>query len=67
VEGSVVIDLPDVHFGDVTDEPNENWKDLDEADPDDEELEQTPQSVIDMLGFDPKEPDEDDVSSTQDA
>lgn len=62
-----MIDLPDVHFGAI-DAPKADWKAVDVEDPDDEELEETPASVIAMLGFDPKDPDpEDDVSGTQDA
>jgi hypothetical protein len=46
--------LPDVHFGEATEEVT-NWRDKsDEDDADDDEvLEKTPQYVIDMLGFDP--------------
>ena len=46
----------DVHFGEV-DEEEPDWREEleEETDPDDEELEYTPQDVIDILGFDPKE------------
>ena len=46
----------DIHFGEV-DEDEPDWRNEleEEIDPDDEELEYTPQSVIDILGFDPKE------------
>lgn len=45
----------DVHYGEISDE-EPDWRDgTDEIDPDDEELPVTPQSVIDVLGFDPKE------------
>lgn len=46
----------DVHFGEV-DEEEPDWRNEleEETDPDDEELEYTPQDVIDILGFDPKE------------
>ena len=50
--------LPDVYFGKV--EPLPDWREGDdEDDPDDDELddEPTPQSVIDVLGFDPMEED----------
>ncbi len=52
-------DLPDVHFGSPGQQPI-NWRALDDEDVDDEELEQTPEGVLMMLGFDPKdaEPDE---------
>lgn len=46
----------DVHFGRVRMIP---VKMSPEIDPDDEELEQTPEDVIQILGFDPKEIDED--------
>lgn len=57
------IDLPDVSF---QGEDPEAWRNLDEEDPDDEELDETPEDVVMMLGFDPKNMDEDDVSSEQD-
>ncbi len=46
--------FPDVHFGSA-DKPLPNWRDDDfENEPDDdEELEFTPDDVIQMLGFDP--------------
>ena len=48
-------ELPDIWFGEVG-ERGIDWRTLpDEVDPDDEEMEQTPQDVIDLLGFDPKE------------
>ena len=59
-----MIDLPDAHFEGST---GEEWKDFDEVDPDDEELDETPADVVMMLGFDPKDADEDDVPSEQDA
>lgn len=47
--------IPEAHFGPVGDEPAD-WTTLDnEPDPDDEELEKTPEDVIMMLGFDPLE------------
>lgn len=48
-------DLPDVHFGSADDKPVD-WREAtpDSTPDDDVELEQTPQDVIDMLGFDPK-------------
>lgn len=46
----------DVHFGEVyKEEPDWRNELEEETDPDDEELEYTPQDVIDILGFDPKE------------
>ncbi len=45
-------ELPDVRFGD---KPPMNWRKIeDERDPDDEELDETPKDVTDLLGFDPK-------------
>jgi len=52
------IDLPDVYFGSV-DAPPADWRAYEEEDPDDEELAETPESVVLMLGFDPLELDED--------
>lgn len=51
-------DLPDVHFGSPGQRPN--WREVEDEDPDDEELEETPEAVIMMLGFDPKRMDDDD-------
>ena len=54
--------IPKVSFG-KDDASKHNWRDDDEInlaeedDDEDEELETTPQDVIDMLGFDPKEKD----------
>jgi len=49
--------LHDVRFGDRDEVPN--WRSMKEIaediDPDDEELEQTSDDVIAILGFDPKE------------
>lgn len=52
----VVGQKADIHFGEV-DQDDPDWRNEleEEIDPDDEELEYTPQSVIDILGFDPKE------------
>ncbi len=60
------IDLPDVTFAGEHDP--EAWRTVDDEDPDDEELEVTPPGVVMMLGFDPKDMDEDEdaVPSTQD-
>jgi hypothetical protein len=45
----------DPHFG-YADKPLPDWRnELDEPDPDDEELEETPADVILILGFDPKD------------
>ena len=48
-------ELPDVHFGTAESSPVD-WRKIetDNNDDNDEELEKTPQDVIDMLGFDPK-------------
>jgi hypothetical protein len=43
---------PKVYFGAVNDDPV-NWQDMDDDDPDDEELAETPADVVFMLGFDP--------------
>ena len=56
------IDLPDVSF--EGSDPDD-WEEFDEEDPDDEELEETPEDVVMMLGFDPKEFN--DVPSEQEA
>ena len=52
--------LPDVHFGGA-EKPLPDWRDEEFADindmDDDEEIE-TPEDVIEMLGFDPAEDDE---------
>lgn len=46
--------MPDVYFGSPEDKPVD-WKDHDSPDADDEELPETPKSVIGVLGFDPLE------------
>lgn len=51
-----VIDY-DVHFGEIG--RVVDWKSYDEPDPDDEELAQTPEDVVKLLGFDPLEAEED--------
>lgn len=58
----------DVHFGEV-DEEEPDWREEleSEIDPDDEELEYTPQDVIDILGFDPKEFSEPDPTQNKDS
>ena len=47
-----------IHFGDI-DGSLPDWRDdralETEADPDDEELDETPEDVIAVLGFDPKD------------
>lgn len=59
--------LPDAHFGSVG-APVPNWREYDEPDPDDELLpDGTPQDVIMMLGFDPRELDEPEPTPTGDA
>lgn len=50
----------DIHFGGV-DKPLPNWREFSDDDPDDSELENTPQDVIAVLGFDPKEFSEEDL------
>jgi hypothetical protein len=50
--------FPNAKFGTAT-APLPDWRQgEDEPDPDDEELAETPPDVIAMLGFDPKEIDE---------
>lgn len=51
--------LPNVRFGKQT-ENKVKWKNKPDDDPDDEQLDETPDDVIGMLGFDPA--DEDQVS-----
>jgi phage-related protein (TIGR01555 family) len=54
------VELPEVHYGSAQ-RTDDDWRqyegDFDDVD-DDAELERTPRSVIDMLGFDPLEMDE---------
>jgi hypothetical protein len=45
----------DVHFGKIDDDLPDWREELEEDDPDDEELEETPEDVVAVLGFDPKE------------
>lgn len=47
----------DVYFGSLDDVAD--WDVDDDEDPDDEELETTPADVVALLGFDPKEIDDD--------
>ena len=48
--------IPDVHFGKADSEPTDWRKEPDNDEPDnDEELEETPEDVIALLGFDPKD------------
>lgn len=53
------VELPEVEFGDI--KSNEvDWRAADSAEydvDDDEELEKTPEDVVEMLGVDPKELD----------
>ncbi|RYF15943.1 MAG: hypothetical protein EOO77_12880 [Oxalobacteraceae bacterium] len=60
------IALPDIHFGPV-DAPPVDWRAHDEPDPDDEELPETPASVVMMLGFDPAAPRDGDGDDDDDA
>ena len=47
--------MPDIHYGKVKEEPVD-WRVLSDVDdPDDEELQSTPEDVIGILGFDPLE------------
>jgi hypothetical protein len=61
-------DLDDVHFG-SPDEPLPEWDIDDESgdDPDDEELDVTPPDVVAMLGFDPKELNDDPPADNDEA
>lgn len=47
--------LPDVGYGKPHEDNDEELPELEDDNDDDEELEKTPQDVIDLLGFDPKE------------
>lgn len=49
--------LPDIHYGDVKDDAADDGPlpEVEDEPDDDEELAETPQDVIDILGFDPKE------------
>ncbi len=47
--------IPEVHFGEVK-EDKKDWRKIKDDSPDDDkELSKTPQDVVDMLGFDPKD------------
>jgi hypothetical protein len=48
--------LPEVHFGEINDKPID-WRkaNLKDTEDDDELLDETPDDVIDLLGFDPRE------------
>lgn len=51
--------LPDAHFGVVSNtEPDKLPEVADNDTDDDEELDETPKDVVDILGFDPAEQDE---------
>jgi hypothetical protein len=60
LEGRIVIplEMQRVHFGSV-DKPPANWREdpevTEDEDPDDELLDETPEDVVEMLGFDPLE------------
>ncbi len=50
----MIEDFGDVYFG--TELANDvDWRNFDEMDPDDEELEITASDIVGILGFDPKE------------
>lgn len=46
--------LPDVHFGEIAEDQPADLPAIDETD-DDEELADTPEDVMAILGFDPKD------------
>jgi hypothetical protein len=51
--------MPDLHFG-RADAPPLDWRKYkDDSPDDDEELEETPPSIVEMLGFDPRTLDDD--------
>jgi hypothetical protein len=50
--------LPDVHFG-TPETPLPDWRKEPEDDQDDDALIETPEDVIEMLGFDPLGEDQD--------
>jgi hypothetical protein len=57
--------LPDVHFGKVQDQPKEDAElpEVDDMDNDDDELcDETDPSVVEILGFDPLEWEDEDKS-----
>lgn len=56
-------DLPDVYFGDKKAADTKGWQDYDPGADDDEELEETPADVIEMLGFDPKDMEDEENDS----
>lgn len=47
--------IPNVHFGDVKENKTDWRKENDNTPDSDEELDQTPEDIVDLLGFDPKE------------
>ncbi len=51
--------MPEAHFGKVLEE-GQSHPQMDDVDPDDEELEQSPPEVTAALGFDPKDIDNED-------
>jgi hypothetical protein len=56
--------FPMAHFGTADDKPID-WSAMNDADPDDEELEESPPDVVMMLGFDPKTVDWDSVGEPE--
>jgi 8-oxo-dGTP pyrophosphatase MutT (NUDIX family) len=60
--------LPDVHWGNA-DTPLPDWREdeTEQVDPDDEELAETPPDVIDMLGFDPLDAEDDETDARVDS
>jgi len=49
---------PKVYYNEIIEDENEGLGETEDMDPDDELLDETPWDVIDILGFDPKEFDE---------
>lgn len=50
--------LPDVFFGEVLDEEGDELPEIEDDGDDDEELEEIPANVIEIIGFDPLEDDD---------
>ena len=59
-------ELPDIHYGTAEGElPDWRKSEDDDEDPDDEELPETPPEIIEILGFDPLDLDEDEPDAEQ--
>ena len=48
-------ELPEAHYGSISDKPIDWRASKDETPDDDEQLDKTPDDVVELLGFDPAE------------